>query len=312
MEIITLLLIVLGLTLFEVVNSVDNAVINAEVLQTMQPKARNWFLSWGILIAVFVIRGLLPWIIVWATAPQLGMKGSLVATFSNDASVREAVEKAAPNLLIIGGTFLVLLFFHWLFMEQKHVLLKVESFFRRHSLWFYTVAALILLTLASLAKGIGATLAYSATVGSTIFFITHGFKESAEREEKKLRELPAESRSDTSKILYLEVIDAVFSIDGVLGAFAFTLSVPIILIGNGLGAIIVRQLTVGNIERITQYKYLKNGAMYSVLVLGFIMIFDALGYDIPSWLSPIVTFVIIGYFFWRSAKELRGGLISTQ
>jgi hypothetical protein len=110
--------------------------------------------------------------------------------------------------------------------------------------------------------------------------------------------------SDLSKILYLEVIDTTFSIDGVIGAFAFTLSVPLILIGNGLGAIVVRQLTVGNIDRIKKYAYLKNGAMYSILFLGLFMMAEAFGIELPSWLSPVATFLIVGYFFWRSKKEL--------
>jgi uncharacterized protein len=103
----------------------------------------------------------------------------------------------------------------------------------------------------------------------------------------------------------LEVIDTTFSIDGVLGAFAFTLSVPLIIIGNGLGAFIVRQLTVGNIERIKKYRYLKNGAMYSILFLGTIMIADAFGIEIPSWVSPVVTFLTIGYFFDKSRREIK-------
>lgn len=73
--------------------------------------------------------------------------------------------------------------------------------------------------------------------------------------------------TDISKILYLEVIDMTFSIDGVLGAFAFTLSVPLILLGNGIGAYVVRSLTIHNIERVKRYIYLKNGAMYSIGVL---------------------------------------------
>jgi uncharacterized protein len=109
--------------------------------------------------------------------------------------------------------------------------------------------------------------------------------------------------SDVSKILYLEVIDSTFSIDGVLGAFAFTLSVPLILFGNGIGAIIVRQMTIGNIERIKKYIFLKNGAMYSILVLGGIMVADGFGYHIPPWLSPVVTFGIIGYFFLKSRQQ---------
>ena len=98
--------------------------------------------------------------------------------------------------------------------------------------------------------------------------------------------------------------DATFSIDGVLGAFAFTLSVPLILIGNGIGAIVVRQLTISNIERIKKYKYLKNGAMYSILALGTIMILHAFDFYIPEWFTPVVTFIIVGYFFWKSRKAM--------
>ena len=109
-------------------------------------------------------------------------------------------------------------------------------------------------------------------------------------------------RSDLSKIFYLEVIDATFSIDGVLGAFAFTLSVPLILLGNGLGAIVVRQVTIGNIERIKKYVYLKNGAMYSILCLGVIMVLEGFGMHIPSWLSPLATSLVVGYFFIKSKR----------
>jgi hypothetical protein len=102
----------------------------------------------------------------------------------------------------------------------------------------------------------------------------------------------------------LEIIDATFSIDGVLGAFAFTLSVPLILLGNGLGAVMVRQLTVKNIERIKKYVYLKNGAMYSILVLGIIMILHSFNFVIPEYVSPLATFIIIGLFFWKSKTAL--------
>jgi hypothetical protein len=143
-------------------------------------------------------------------------------------------------------------------------------------------------------------LAFGAVIGSTVFFITHGFKENAEKNEK---ELLKGHLSDVSKIFYLEAIDTTFSIDGVLGAFAFTLSVPLILIGNGIGAFVLRHLTVGNIERIKKYIYLKNGAMYSIFILGIILLLDGFGYEIPNWLSPVMTFVIIGYFFLKSRTE---------
>lgn len=298
-----MLLTILGLAVFEVVSSIDNAVINAEVLHTMQPKARRWFLLWGLLIAVFLIRGLLPWLIVWSSVPVLGPIGALTATFSGDPSVHKAIEEAAPFLLLAGGTFLILLFFHWLFVEPKNYGLRAEKYFHRKSAWFYTVAALVLLVIAYAAKEGSAQLEFGAVVGSTAFFITHGFKQSAEQEEQALATEVGKGRSDMSKILYLEVIDAVFSIDGVLGAFAFTLSVPLIILGNGLGALVVRQLTIGNIERIKKYKYLKNGAMYSILVLGTIMLADGFGLHVPEWLSPIATFMIVGYFVVRSWKS---------
>jgi hypothetical protein len=78
----------------------------------------------------------------------------------------------------------------------------------------------------------------------------------------------------------------------------------LILLGNGLGAFILRRLTVGNIERIKKYKFLKNGAMYSVLFLGIIMVLDSFGRDIPAWLSPVITFMTVGYFFLKSRREL--------
>ena len=110
--------------------------------------------------------------------------------------------------------------------------------------------------------------------------------------------------SDIGKIAYLEVLDSTFSIDGVVGAFAFTFSIPLILLGNGLGALVLRKLTVSNIERIKKYKYLKNGAMYSILFLGAIMILDSFGFSIPPWLSPIITFGTVGYFFLKSRTEI--------
>ncbi|MBS3116667.1 DUF475 domain-containing protein [Candidatus Woesearchaeota archaeon] len=118
--------------------------------------------------------------------------------------------------------------------------------------------------------------------------------------------------SDLSKILYLEVIDTTFSIDGILGAFAFTLSIPLILIGNGLGALVIRQLTVGNIERVQKYKYIKNGAMYSILGLGSVMIADGFGVHIPPWVSPLVTFTFLGFFFYKSKKEFERSEIVTS
>ncbi|CAN5152858.1 DUF475 domain-containing protein [soil metagenome] len=301
MPIITIILTIVGLCIFEIISSVDNAIINAEVLATMKPKARKWFLVWGLLFAVFVMRGLLPWAIIWATSPQLGPIGALTATFSGDPKVHQAIESSSPILLAGGGVFLVFLFFNWLFMEPKNYGLKIERVVESHAVWFYAVVSVLLSGLVYAALQIHPMMAFSAVLGSTAFFITHGFNAQAEAAERSLLK---KGMSDLSKILYLEIIDATFSIDGVLGAFAFTLSVPLILIGNGIGALVLRQLTVSNIDKIKQYKYLKNGAMYSILVLGMIMLLNAFGVEIPEWISPIVTLGIVGYFFLKSHAEL--------
>ncbi|MBI1812991.1 DUF475 domain-containing protein [Candidatus Peregrinibacteria bacterium] len=299
MNLLSIALTIAGLCLFETITSIDNAIINAEVLSTMGARGRRWFLLWGLLLAVVFVRGLLPWAIVWAAVPQLGSIGAFTATFSSDPLIHGAVARAAPPLLIGGGTFLVFLFFHWLFLEPKHYGLPGERFFQRQGIWFFAVVSILLCAIVWEALHRDPLLAFGAVVGSTAFFITHGFKENAEKTE---RSLLAEGFSDLSKILYLEIIDATFSIDSVLGAFAFTLSVPLILLGNGLGALVVRQLTVGNIERVKRYPYLKNGAMYAILLLGVIMLLDAFGFAVPEWVSPVMTFGVIGYFFWRSLE----------
>lgn len=301
MDILTIILIIFGLVLFETVSSIDNAIINAEVLTTMSQKAKRWFLVWGMFIAVFMVRGLLPFLIILATNPTLGPLGVVTAAFSNDPHIAESMEKSAPILLMGGGVFLLFLFFHWLFLEPKNYGLKGERSVEKYGVWFYAVISIILATVVWFALKQDYMVAFGAVIGSTVFFITHGFKQNAEAQEKKLM---SGGKSDISKILYLEAIDATFSIDGVLGAFAFTLSVPLILLGTGLGAIVVRQLTISNIDRVKRYIYLKNGAMYSILALGTIMVLEGFHFHIPHWLSPTVTALAVGYFFLKSRRAL--------
>ncbi len=302
MTIWTILLTVAGLCLFEIITSIDNAIINAEVLSTMGQKARRWFLLWGILLAVFLVRGLLPLLIVWAANPALGFWGSLTATFSNDPRVIAAVEQSSPVLLIGGGVFLIFLFFHWLFLEPKNYGLVGERFFQRQGAWFFAVASVLLSSIVWLALKENPFMAFGAVLGSSSFFIIHGFRQYAEEQETKLL---SGGVSDIAKVAYLEILDATFSIDGVIGAFAFTFSVPLILLGNGLGAIVLRKLTVSNMERIKKYKFLKNGAMYSILFLGIIMITDSFGFHIPPWVSPLITFATVGYFFFKSKQTIQ-------
>jgi hypothetical protein len=299
---ISSLLIVLGLAAFETVSSIDNAVINAEVLATLSPSGKRWFLRWGLLIAVVGVRGLLPWAIVWATLPSLGPWKALTAAFSGDPQVAAAVALAAPALQAAGGIFLVLLFIDWILTEEKafswfgeRLLLKPNAFGA-----VGVAAVLIPLWLACydgqfrIAWGIGA--------GALVFAIAYLLKGWAQRQESKMLR---KGSSDTPKLLYLEAIDAVFSVDGVLGAFAFTLSVPLILIGNGIGALVVRELTVRQAAKIGLYPYLKNGAMYAIFVLAAALLAEASGRHVPEWWSPLATIVLVGYFFWRSRAVAR-------
>lgn len=293
---------IIGLSLFEAVSSVDNAIINAEVLHTMGARARRWFLTWGMFIAVFLVRGALPFIIIWAFNTSLSPIQILSAAWSSDPLVLESIEKSAPILLVAGGVFLLFLFLHWLFLEDKNLgLPRTEKFFLSKGVWFYATVSILLTIIAWFALKESNLMGFGAVVGSSLFFITHGFKQNAEEQERKLL---GSAHSDLSKIFFLEIIDTTFSIDGVLGAFAFTLSVPLILLGNGLGALLVRQLTISNIEHIKKYVYLKNGAMYSILVLGVIMILHSFGFNISEYVSPLATFIIIGFFFWKSRMIL--------
>ena len=302
MDLLSIILIIAGLILFETITSIDNAIINAEVLSTMSERAKRWFLIWGLLFAVFAIRGLLPWLIVWLSTPSLSPLGAFTATFSSDPIVIAAIEHSAPILLMGGGTFLLFLFLHWLFLEGKNFGLKGERYIASKGVWFFAIVSLLLTGLVWFALDKNPLIAFGAVVGSPAFFIVHGFRQNAEQAEEKM--LHSSGMSDISKIFYLEVIDATFSIDGVIGAFAFTMAVPLILIGNGIGAFVVRELTLRNVDTIRKYRYLKNGAMYSIFFLGVIMIMDSFGIHIPFWVSPLITFGCVGLFLYKSMREI--------
>ena len=299
----SMVLTILGLCLFEIVSSLDNAVVNADVLATMSKKWQRRFIVWGILFAVFIVRGMLPWVIVWGTNFSLGPWGSLKATFSNNNSpmVVHSIERSTPLLLVAGGIFLVFLFLHWLLVEDKNFGLPGEEFFSRQGAWFFAAASCILTAIIWYSLKVNPSMAFAAALGTSAFFFTYGFKEYAERAEVHLKNEHSEV-SDMSKFLYLQVLDATFSIDGVLGAFAFTISIPLILLGNGLGALVVRDLTVRGVSRIKNYPFLKNGAMYSICFLGVFMIAESFGHEIPDYIPPIVTFLTVGFFFHKSIR----------
>ena len=296
------IIIVFGLSLFEIISSVDNAIINAHVLKTVPEKYRQIFLFWGLLFAVFIIRGVLPFAIVWGTNPGLSFGEMLRTAFSQNEQVQTSVLGAKPLLLLGGGIYLFLTFLSWLFMEEKKYAFLVESFIHSKSIWFYAISSIFMTLVVYYSVKIDPVLALSASVGATAFFITDGFKKNAQANENILANTHI---SAWSKILFLEVLDASFSIDGVVGAFAFTLSIPLIILGNGLGAFIVRELTIRGLTTLTKFAYLKNGAMYSIGMLGLVMTLEAFGKVYPFWLAPLNTFLLLSLFLFLSYKEIR-------
>jgi len=298
--VINFIVVVLGLCLFEIISSVDNAVVNAHVLKTMPEKFRKIFLFWGILFAVFVVRGLLPFVIVWIANPDLGIWQVITSTFSNSPEIKEYIEQSKPLLLLGGGIYLFFVFLSWLFLEKKKYAFLVEGFIHRQSAWFYALASLITTTLVYLSLKQDPIMALAATIGVSAFFITDGFKKNAEEKEQQLMN---PTMGAWSKILYLEVLDASFSIDGVIGAFAFTISVPLIILGNGLGAFVVREMTVRGLDLITKFEYLKNGAMYAIGILGAMMVMESFGKEFPFWLAPLNMVVLLGLFLFLSIRS---------
>jgi len=299
-----LIITIIGLALFEIISSVDNAVVNANILKTMPEKYRKIFLFWGLLFAVFVVRGLLPFIIVWMANPSLGIGQVIGYAFSGSQEMNAYLEHSKPLLLLGGGIYLFFVFLSWLFLEEKKYAFLVEGFIHRQGVWFYALASIITTTVVYLSSQQNPILALAATIGVSAFFITDGFKKNAEEKEQQLLN-PA--MAAWSKILYLEILDASFSIDGVIGAFAFTVSVPLIILGNGLGAVVVRELTVRGIDLIAKFAYLKNGAMYAIGVLGSIMIMESFGQEFPFWLAPLAMVVLLGFFLYLSIHSAKQG-----
>jgi len=131
MLILNFLVVICGLCVFEVISSIDNAVVNAYVLRTVPEKFRKFFLSVGLIFAVFVVRGVLPFTIIWAVNPSLSIGQIISFAFSNNPEIENSINLSKPLLLLGGGTYLFLIFLAWLFLEEKKYAFLVESFIHR-------------------------------------------------------------------------------------------------------------------------------------------------------------------------------------
>lgn len=302
------IIIIIGLIVFEIVNSIDNAIVNAHVLKTMSEKWRKIFLFWGIITAVFLVRGLLPLVVVWLSIPEIGFLGALRSVFYSPPEIAHLIEERKGMILIGAGVFLLLLYLHWLFLEKKEPYFVSDKLIKpHHGVWFYGFAAFILVSLLYISR-FSWQVMLAAAIGYAVFFIMQGFKEQAAEQEAALHG-PKAHLSDLSKLMFLEVLDASFSFDGVMGAFAFTTSIPLIFIGNGIGALVVRQLTVKGIDVVANYRWLKNGAMTSIGFLGLFMIVKSFGVHVPEYLPTAITIILVGITFWRSHQYLKDNTV---
>lgn len=162
--------IVLGLIVFEVVNSIDNAIVNAHVLKTMGVLWRRRFLIIGIVTSVFLVRFLLPLAIVWLSAPSLSLFEILLAFTGESQVAAIAVEAQKSLILMFGAVFLLYLYFHWLFLEKKDALFIERYLKEKHGVWFFAFAAVILVLIMYFARS-NAMIMLAAAIGSATFFI---------------------------------------------------------------------------------------------------------------------------------------------
>lgn len=323
------LVVILGI--LEVSLSFDNAVINATVLRRMSDFWQKIFLTIGIVIAVFGMRLVFPLVIVWAAAglgPVDAMRLALnppaddAAYFPDGSpSYETLITDAHPQIAAFGGMFLLMLFLGFVFEEREHTWLS----------WLEKPLAKAgkLDMLSVVVAGIGLVLAaeflaeddkistvmVSGVLGMVTYIAVNGlgnlFHVPGEDEEESSSG-PSDLAKATGKagfflFLYLEVLDASFSFDGVVGAFAITADPIIIALGLGfIGAMFVRSLTVFLVRKGTldDYVYLEHGAHWAIGALATILLVS-IGVHINEILTGLVGVVLIGLAFWSSVRRNR-------
>ena len=301
------------LGVLEVSLSFDNAVVNASVLRHWDAFWRKLFLTVGILIAVFGMRLVFPLLIV-GVATGLGMVDVWqLALKSPDEYSRHLTESHA-QVATFGGAFLLLVFLNFLFDEEKelHWLGWIEEKIGKYG----SEGLAILLTLG--ASYMAMTLVpevqklsvlASGVLGVAIYVGVNWISGLLEEKEHDAELGKMISRGSFGGFLYLEVLDASFSFDGVIGAFAITNDVVLIMLGLAIGAMFVRSMTVFLVEKGTlqEFVYLEHGAHYAIGILALIM-FASVKYHIPEWFTGLsgVAFILVS--LWSSHRYKKGEL----
>lgn len=303
--------IVLVLSVLEVSLSFDNAVVNAMKLEKMNEKWRRRFLTWGIMIAVFGMRFLFP-VLVVAIFAQLSLLEVTKIALTNATQYAHYLHETHAPIVTFGGTFLMMLFLSYFFDEEKDVhwikhLEKNIQFFGniKGAETIITLLALFVIqTHIPMAQRLFVVL--SGIAGVVIYLLIDGVTAWLEKKDEERSRILATTVKGSGFIgfLYLELIDASFSLDGVLGAFALSKDILIITIGLSIGAMFVRSLTIMFVEKKTlgKYLYLEHGAHWAIGALAAIMLISSFK-EVPEVITGLVGLALILLSFVSSLRH---------
>jgi uncharacterized protein len=300
------LCLVLGV--LEVSLSFDNAVVNASVLKDMDEFWQKMFLTVGILIAVFGMRLVFPIVIV-AVATDSGVGPVIDMALTRPNEYSQVLEDNYPAIAAFGGIFLVLVFLNFLFDPERelHWLGPVERRLAAAGKVNNLAVVVALIGLFStqwfLPEALHLSVLSAGLSGVILYILVDSLDSIFEPEENEHGTGPAK-RAGIAAFMYLEVLDASFSFDGVIGAFAITRDVVIIMLGLAIGAMFVRSMTVYLVHRGTldQYVYLEHGAHYAIGVLGVIM-FVGIVEHVPEVLTGLIGVAFIVASLYSSIRH---------
>lgn len=286
------------LVVLEVTLSFDNAVINARILVRMSRFWQQIFLTIGILVAVFGMRIVFPIVLV-AVTTGLPATDILHLALNDPERYSSYLEEAGPIISAFGGTFLLLVCLSFFILENNkpHWWSAAETTMRRlPERWFVAPALALglLLVLAWATSAAFATVLTAGLIGIATFILMHGAVRYMQRRHLDTGTAKLTGFGGLVAFLYLEVLDASFSLDGVIGAFAITSSVVLIAAGLGVGALWVRSMTIFLVRHGTlgKYKYLEQGAHYAIGVLAAVLL-AGLFVHIPEVITGLVGLTII-------------------
>ncbi len=304
------LFIAFVLTVLEISLSFDNAVVNASVLQKMDAVWQRRFLTWGILIAVFGMRLVFPLAIV-AVIAGIGPIEALQLSIFDPKKYSEIMLSTYHMVSAFGGAFLLLVCLRYFFDESKesHWFSPLEKVLAKlgkmQAIELGMVIVLFIFLSKMLPTAQQSEYLFSALWGIVTFVIVDGLAGLFEhQDENNPNVTKAVATSGLGLFLYLEVLDASFSFDGVVGAFAITQNLFIIMLGLGAGAFFVRSMTIYLVEEKTlhQFKFLEHGAFYAIGALGMIMIISPF-YHVSEWVTGFVGVIILSFSIWSSRRH---------